>query len=103
LQFSITGKHVVITEAMKQHAQEKAGKLPHYLDSITKVDVVVEAAEKGGAVQSVEVIASGQHGKVFVAKEIGSDIYTCIDMAVHKVERQLSKAKGIQRDNKHGE
>jgi putative sigma-54 modulation protein len=103
LQFSITGKHVVITEAMKQRAQEKVAKLPHYLDSITKVDVIVEAAEKGGASQSVEVIASGQHNKVFVARELGSDIYTCIDLAVHKIERQISKAKGIERENKHGE
>jgi putative sigma-54 modulation protein len=101
LQFSITGKHVVITEAMRQHAQEKTSKLPHYLDSITKVEVVVEAAEKG--TQSVEVIASGQHNKVFVAKESGADIYTCIDLAVHKLERQISKAKGIERENKRGE
>jgi putative sigma-54 modulation protein len=103
LQFSITGKHVEITEAMRLHAQDKTAKLPHYYDSIVKVSVVVESAEKGGSMQSVEVIASGKHNQLFVAKEQGADIYTCIDLAVHKLERQLTKAKEIQRDNKHGE
>ncbi len=101
--FNIIGKHVEITEAIRQHAQDKAGKLPRYYDSITKVEVIVEAGDKGSAMRSVEVIASGEHNKVFVAKESGADIYTGIDMAMHKVERQLTKAKGMERDNKHGD
>ncbi|MHC4289613.1 MAG: HPF/RaiA family ribosome-associated protein, partial [Planctomycetota bacterium] len=34
------------------------------------------------------------------AKETGTDIYTCIDAAVHKMERQLRKAKEKQRGHK---
>jgi putative sigma-54 modulation protein len=103
LLFNIIGKHVEITEAIRQHAQDKAGKLPRYYDSITKVDVIVEVGDKGAAMQSVEVIASGERNKVFVAKESGADVYTCIDMAMHKVEKQLTKAKGMERENKHGD
>jgi putative sigma-54 modulation protein len=103
LLFSISGRHVEITDAIRTHAQDKAGKLPRYYDNITKVEVIVEAGDKGAGMQSVEVIASGEHNKVFVAKEQGTDVYTCIDLAVHKVERQLTKAKGIERENKHGE
>jgi putative sigma-54 modulation protein len=103
MQFSITGKHVEITDAMRQHAQDKVEKLPRYLDTVSKVDVVVEGAEKGTSMQSVEVIASGKHGKVFVAKEQGADVYTCIDLAVHKLERQISKAKEMERGHKHNE
>ena len=101
--FNVIGKHVEITQAIRQHAQEKAAKLPRYYDSITKVDVIVEAAEKGAAPQGVEVIASGEHNKIFIAKEKGTDVYTCIDLAIHKLERQLTKAKGMERDNKHGD
>ncbi len=102
MQFNIIGKHVEITDAIRQHAKDKAEKLPRYFDSITKVEVIVEAGDKGATMPGVEVIASGEHNRVFVAKESGQDVYTCIDMAMHKMERQLTKAKGMQRDNKHG-
>jgi putative sigma-54 modulation protein len=101
LLFSITGKHVEITDAMRQHAQDKASKLPRYYDSINKVEVIVDGGESSTPV--VEVIATGVHNKIFVAKERGADVYACIDLAVHKVERQLTKKKGIERENKHGE
>jgi ribosomal subunit interface protein len=86
---------------MRQHAQDKAGKLPKYYDSINKVEVIVDGSESSTPV--VEVIATGEHSKIFVAKERGADVYACIDLAVHKVERQLTKKKGIERENKHGE
>jgi len=103
LLFNISGKHVEITDAIRTHAQDKAAKLPRYYDSVTKVEVVVEAGDKGNGSRSVEVIASGEHNKIFVAKEQGADVYACIDLAMHKIERQLAKAKGIERENKHGE
>ncbi|HSV27279.1 MAG TPA: ribosome-associated translation inhibitor RaiA [Sedimentisphaerales bacterium] len=100
--FSVIGRHVEITDAIRQHAQEKAAKLPRYYDSITKVDVIVEAAEKGTDAKGVEVIASGERNRIFIAREKGTDVYTCIDLAMHKIERQLTKAKSMERDNKHG-
>jgi ribosome-associated translation inhibitor RaiA len=35
-----------------------------------------------------------------VVKEIGSDVYACIDLATHKLEQQLKKAKTKERDGK---
>jgi putative sigma-54 modulation protein len=99
--FSITGKHVEITDAMREHARDKASKLPRYYNSITKVEVIVDGGES--STPMVEVIATGEHNKIFVAKERGVDVYSCIDLAVHKVERQLTKKKGIERENKRGE
>ena len=97
--FTITGKHIEITEAMKSHAEEKASKLPRYYSSINQVEVVIDG-QKGGNVD-VEVIARGEHSKVFVAHETGDDAYACIDVAVHKLEGQLRKTKTKERDDKH--
>ncbi len=99
LQFDISGKHVEITEALRKHALDKVSKLPRYYNSITKVEVKIEKAE--GHLPSVEVIARGEHSKLFVAKESGADVYACIDMATHKIERQLTKKKTKERDNKY--
>lgn len=97
--FTITGKHVDITEAIKRYAEEKTSKLPKYYGSINQVEVIVDG-NKGGNV-SVEIIARAEHNKVFVVTERGEDAYPCIDIAVHKLERQLRRRKGRERENKH--
>ena len=97
--FTISGKHIEITEAIRQHAQEKTSKLPKYYNSINRVEVVIDGGE--GNNTSVEIIARAEHSKVFVGTETGDDAYRCIDMAVHKLERQLRRVKGRERDDKH--
>ncbi|MBN1806302.1 MAG: ribosome-associated translation inhibitor RaiA [Sedimentisphaerales bacterium] len=98
--FTISGKHIEITEAIRKHAEEKISKLPKYYDSINQVEVVIDG-DNGGSNTSVEVIARAEHSKVFVSTETGDDAYRCIDMAVHKLERQLRKVKSRERDDKH--
>ncbi|UCG56668.1 MAG: ribosome-associated translation inhibitor RaiA [Phycisphaerales bacterium] len=98
--FTITGKHVDISEAIKKHAEEKTGKLPKYYNSINQVEVIIDGGSSGSNV-SVEIIARGEHSNVFVATEAGVDAYRCIDVAVHKLERQLRRKKTRERNNKH--
>jgi len=99
LLFTITGKHIEITEAIRNHAEEKTAKLPKYYNSINQVEVIIDGSQGGKT--SVEIIARGEHSKVFIVTEIGDDAYRCIDLAVHKLERQLRRKKGKERDNKH--
>ena len=97
--FTITGKHIEITEAIRKHAEEKTAKLPKYYSSINRVEVIIDGNQGGET--SVEIIARAEHSKIFVGSEDGQDAYRCIDMAVHKIERQLRKVKGKERDDKH--
>ncbi len=95
---TITGKHVEITDAIRVHAEEKVEKLPRYYDSITQIEVVLEGNEGGR--QCVEILVHAEHNDLLIAKETGTDTYACIDTAVHKMERQLRKAKEKQRGHK---
>jgi putative sigma-54 modulation protein len=97
--FTISGKHIEITDAIREHAQDKTEKLPRYYNSINQIEVIVEGND--GGMPSVEVIARAEHGKIFIAKETGEDTYACIDVAVHKVERQIRRKKEKERNNKH--
>ncbi len=97
--FTITGKHIEITEAIRRHAEEKTSKLPKYYNSITRVEVIMDGSQGGNT--GVEIIARAEHGKVFVGTETGEDAYRCIDMAVHKLERQLRRVKGKERNHRH--
>ena len=97
--FTISGKHIGITEAVKKYAEEKTSKLPKYYSSINQIEVIIDG--ESSSKTSVEVIARGEHSKLFVVTETGVDIYRCIDAAVHKLEEQLRRKKSKERDNKH--
>ena len=97
--FTISGKHIEITEAIKKHAEEKTSRLPKYYNSINQVEVIIDAGP--GDNTSVEIIVRAEHSNTFVVTEVCEDAYKGIDVAVHKLERQLKKKKEKQRDNKH--
>jgi len=100
LLFTITGKHITITDAIRAYAQEKTLKLPRYYDGVTQVEVVVDSSHGANKI-SVEIIARGEHGNIFVATETGEGALPCIDGAIHKLERQLHRKKTRERDDKH--
>jgi len=96
--FTISGKHIEVPEALKDYAKNKTSKLLRYYDSVNQIDVIIE---KDGGKTAVEIIARAEHSKVFIAKESAEDIHKCVDVVVHKLERQLTKAKTKERNNKH--
>ena len=97
--FTISGKHMEVTEALRTHAEEKTSKLPKYYNSINQVEVIIDQAP--GDNVSVEIIARAEHSNIFIVTETSDDAYKCIDVAVHKLERQLKRKKTKERDNKH--
>ena len=97
--FTISGRHIEITEAIRKYAEEKTSKLPKHYNSINQVEVIIDGGP--GNNTSVQVIARGEHSNIFIVTETGEDAYKCIDLAVHKLERQLRRKKGKERDNKH--
>ena len=96
----IIGKHMEMTEDIKARIEEKVSGLPRFYSSVLDVEVIVEGG-KSRASNSVEVIVRARHNHVFVGKHTDQDVYICIDQAVEKVERQLTKQKQKERDNKH--
>lgn len=98
--FRISGKHSPVPEEIKAYAQEKTAKLPRYYDGINQVEVIVDSSH-GANKATVEIIARGEHGNVFVATHAGEETRACIDGAQHKLEMQLRKKKTRLRDDKH--
>jgi len=94
---TITGKHVEITPEIRERAEDKISKLPRFFDNLTQVEAIIEAV---GSQHSVELVAHAERFTPLVAVEAGQDVYTCIDGAVRKMERQLSKLKDRQREHK---
>ena len=101
MDIKIIGKHITITDEIKERIEEKVSGLPKFYNSVLDVEVIVEGAKDGGK-GSIEIIARAKHNHTFVGKQDGTDMYACVDEVVKKVERQLVKQKEKERDNKHG-
>lgn len=96
--FTITGRHIEITDAIRDHAKKRADKLPRFHSNIARVEVLVEEGE--GPNFTVEVISHVEHEDLIAAKEMRPDLYAALDAAFDKMVRQLKKKKEKQRNNK---
>ncbi|OQA02225.1 MAG: Ribosome hibernation promoting factor [Planctomycetes bacterium ADurb.Bin401] len=97
----ITGKHVTITDTIRDRIEDKVSALPKFYSSVLEVEVII-STDKDGTRAGAELIVRAKRSHTFVAKSDGQDLYACVDDAVKKMERQLVKQKQKERDNKHG-
>lgn len=96
--FTITGKHMEITDAIRQYAEKKAGKLTKFSDRIQEISVVMGKRDHE---YEVEIIVDIEHNHPVLAKNSATDLYACIDLTVDKVERQMSDLHKMLKNRKH--
>lgn len=90
---TISGRHMDVTPALRQHAEEKASKLGKYLDLLKSVEVIFDRGRNNRKVNCfVEMIADTRHRGRFVARGAG-DGYLSVDGCFRKLERLLSEEK----------
>ncbi len=89
MQVSITGHHVEVTEAMKQHVEEKIGKLKRHFDNVTDVHVILTVEKLEQKAEATVKIS----GATLFADDIQENMYTAIDNMVDKLDRQIIKHK----------
>lgn len=92
---TITGRHMEVTEALKDHVRGGIDKVLSHFDKVIDADVVL-AVEKRSHIAEVNLHANGIriHGK-----EKSEDMYASVDAVLEKVERQVRKHK--DRINRH--
>lgn len=98
MQITITGRHLDITSAIHDYATQKANKLAKYFDRTQTIEVVACKADKLKFEVEMKVKADGT--SPFVAKVSSEDLYAGIDLAVDKLERQLTDHKNKVRAHK---
>jgi putative sigma-54 modulation protein len=97
MEVKTSGRHVEVTDAIRDYAGGKVARLPRYFDRIQRVDVVVDKKDR---THEVEIQVHVDRTEPFMAKVAGQDLYACIDSAVDKLERQLTDHKKKLRNSK---
>ena len=95
----MSGRHLEITPALRQHAEERASRLPKYYDLITAIEIILDGSQ--AKQKRAEIVVTAEHKNTFVAQHEGLDLYGCIDQAFHKVQQQISAHKERFRNRKH--
>lgn len=89
MQLSVKGRNLEVTEALRQYAQEKLGRLTKYLDTIVTATVVL-SVEKHRQIAEVTLRV---RDLTIRAEESTEDLYASIDLVAEKLERQIVRYK----------
>lgn len=92
---SVTGRHVLVTDAMEQYAIEKISKIERFMDRLIEVNIVMD-------IQKLEhrIDITMKAGNLIIRASGASDnMYASIDKAVDRLETQLRRYKGRLREH----
>jgi putative sigma-54 modulation protein len=95
----VKGRNFHVTEPLKEYANEKMSRLPHFLDGLIKADVEL-SIEKNPRIQKNQVaeVTIFTHGPVVRGRESAPDMYAAIDLVLAKIERQVKRYKNRHYD-----
>lgn len=93
----VTGRHVAVTDAMKQYAIDKVGKLERFTDRILDVHVTMDIQKLD---HIVTIVMKVGHYMIKVQADT-PDMYASIDKAVDKLKRKLLRYQDKLREH-HG-
>lgn len=99
----IQGKNIDITEAIREHVQQKIEKaVSHFQALTTEVDVNLSVARNPRITpkQTAEVTIYA-NGTVIRAEESSENLYASIDLVADKITRQLRKYKDRRFDKRN--
>jgi ribosome hibernation promoting factor len=102
MQLSSTFRHMDASQAVREYAAEKLDKIRKYFNKDPISAHAVFAVERGfNHVADINITLP--NGIVINAKEVTEDMYSSIDLATARIERQVRKWKEKIRDHKpHG-
>jgi len=102
MQLSTTFRHMDASQAVREYAAEKLDKIKKYFNKDPIAAHAVFAVERGfNHVADINITLP--NGIVINAKEVTEDMYSSIDLAAARIERQVRKWKEKIRDHKpHG-
>ena len=97
MQVLVTFRHIEATEALRQYAEHKVARVYKLMRRPIEAHVVLSVTKRRHV---AEIILSGEHLHVNATEETG-DLYSAIDLAMDKIERQIQKRVTKRKAHKH--
>src|SRR5512134_2760918 len=102
MNLSVTFRHMEATDALKEYVRERLEKLKRYFGGPASAHVVLSTER--GYQHLADINIALANGIALKGREQTEDMYSSIDLALAKIERQVRKYKERIRDHKphHG-
>ena len=91
MQINVSTRHGSISDTTEAKVRAKVEKLGRYFERLTQISVVIDLKKADEPL--VDINVSAEHKHDFVASYQSTDLWGCIDQAMHKLEIQLKKYK----------
>ena len=98
MQVSVIGRHIEVTEALKQYATEKFGRLEKYFPSAMQAIITLSVVKKG---HHIAEAAIKSNGVLIQASEETEEMYAALDLLIEKIERRVRRYKEKLVNHKH--
>ena len=89
MKIELTSRSERIGRDVRRYAAEKAEKLGRFFNRITSIRMILSLEENDR--RRVEIIVAAGGGAILIAEERDPDAFAAVDLALHKMERQLSR------------
>lgn len=99
MRFEYTGRHVVVSPAIRKHVEDHFKKLAHIFNDSTANTHVIIDVEKNRHIGEL-IVHWREH--TLTAKDINADMYMALSRAIDKIEKQALKLKKKIIDRKQG-
>ena len=98
MRLQVKGKNVEVSEALKDYARQKLGKLDRHLNEAARLELELQV-EKNPSISDNQVAEATvwTKGPVLRARESSSDMKASIDLLVEKLERQAQRYREKRR------
>lgn len=94
----ITGRHVDVTDTIKEYARRKIQKTAEEFHGVESIHVILDVQKFH---HIAEVVVQGKQHLRLEAKEISEDMYASIDVVSDKIAKQLRKNRDKIVTNHH--
>lgn len=96
LDVELFGRNLQVTERIQTYVMKKVSKLDRFLSDIdeARVDLGFTKSARNAADRHVAQITLRGRGFILRSEERADDLFTAIDAAVDKMERQIERYKG---------
>ncbi len=98
MQVTVSGRHIEVTEALRQYANDKFSRLDKYLPNAVPVLITLSVVKK--VHHKAEAVIKS-NGLLIQASEETGEMYSAIDLLIEKIERRVKRYKEKLVDYKH--
>lgn len=99
MNLNLTGRHLEITPAIREHVLNKLGKVKRHFDNVIDINVILSVDK---LIQKAEANIHIS-GKAIFAETEDSNLYVAIDALIDSLDRQVLKHKEKHTARRHDE